>query len=691
MTSIDFTGGVRKPVFEAVREARSPVAQWVVAGLLNSIPTPFVKLNSWVGGVSRVFPPVRLALGAGVPVQFPLDFRAMSTFVLRKTITETFLDRVQATPHHIGFRYKPSYPEEGGTIGAWRTVSFRDFERRVRETSYGLMALGLNPGDRAVILSNTRIEWSACDMAILGAGAVTVPIYASNTPEDVAYILNHCEARIAFLEDGRQLEKVLAQKAALPRLEKIIVFDPRALASVPNRQDILSLDALRELGRREEARDPQRFERQMRAPKPGDLLTICYTSGTTGLPKGAMITHDNLMSMLEDCAASVGNHILPGGETIVTFLPYSHIIGKAESMATYVFGWQACFAENIDKLPATLLEVRPTVMFTVPRIFEKAHGRVLAMVEQGPESKRRLFQWAVQTGRAYFQEIWAHRKPGRLLQLRYKLAYKLVLHKIAERLGGRLRFAICGGAPLPREIGEFFQIAGVTILEGYGLTETSAPVSLMLPDDVRFGTVGRPLPEVSLRIAEDGEILVKSRKVFKGYYKLPKETEEVLKEGWFSTGDIGHLDADGFLHITDRKKDLIITSGGKNVAPQKIEALAKSQKFINQFVVHGDRRNYLTALVTLDKDSVSQFARENQILFSEYSELTRNPKVIQLVQKAVDAVNAHLASFETIKKFTILPQEFTIEAGELTPSLKVKRKAINQKYAAELEAMYPAS
>jgi len=611
--------------------------------------------------------------------------------VVRRTITETFLERVRTSPDKVAYVYKPTY-SDAGPIDRWKEVTFRQFHDECRQVSLGLMALGLEKGDRAAILSTTRFEWSLADMAILGAGAVTVPIYPSNLTDDVAYILNHSEARIAIVEDRQQMEKILEILArgasALPRLERIVAIDPAGAAAAPGRKEVMTLAGLRELGRREEGRFPGRFERNLSQASPSDLLTIGYTSGTTGVPKGAMITHDNMMSVLEDCAASVGKYTDPEEDVILSFLPFSHILGKVESMGIHVFGWKEYFAESLDRLTSNLAETRPTVVFTVPRIFEKAHARILSTLEAGSPAKRKVFAWALEAGRAYFSPIWEGARPGTRAKLDYAVADRLVFAKIRKRFGGRLKFAICGGAPLPREIGEFFQIAGITICEGYGLTETCAPVSLNVPDGLKFGAVGRPLPEVSIKIADDGEILVKSRKVFSGYYKMPAETAEVMTDGWFHTGDIGYIDSDGFLRITDRKKDIIVTSGGKNVAPQKIENLAKTRKFIAEFVVHGDRRNYLTALVTLNREEIIRYASESHILFSEYSELTRHPRVVALVQSSIDDINRQLASFETIKKFVIIEDDFSVETGELTPSLKVKRRFVSDKYRAELDSMY---
>jgi long-chain acyl-CoA synthetase len=616
-------------------------------------------------------------------------------FILRKTITENFLERVRSTPSRVGFVFKPTY-EEMGTVGQWKEWTFKEFYQECRRVSFGLMGLGIQPKDRVAILSNTRVEWSLCDMSILGVRGVTVPIYASNTPDDVIYILNHSEARIAFVEDTKQLQKILAKRTekpdCLPLLEKVIVLEPSAMKLAAQHQEgmknVMTLQALKELGRREEAKDPSRFDQNLSSAHPEELVTICYTSGTTGVPKGVLLTHDNFVSVYEDCVKMLKPWIQDGREVILSFLPFSHVIGKAESLAVYTFGWKQAFAENLDQLMSNIADIRPTILFSVPRIFEKAYNRIREMVDHGPPVKKKLFDWAFGAGRRYYGAVWAKKSPSLRDTLEYKLAQRLVFSKVAGRFGGRLQFTLCGGAPLSREIGEFFQIVGIKILEGYGLTETSAPITLNTPGDLRFGVVGRPLPEAVLKIADDGEILAQSRKIFQGYYKMPDETSQVLKEGWFHTGDIGHFDVDGFLHITDRKKDLIITSGGKNIAPQKIENLAKTQKIVSQFVVHGDRRHFLTALVTLDRDQVIRFANESQILFSEYSELIKNPKIIALAQKAVDDLNKQLASFETIKRFVILPTDFTVESGELTPSLKVKRSFINKQYKAELDRMY---
>jgi long-chain acyl-CoA synthetase len=615
--------------------------------------------------------------------------------ILRKTITETFLERIKSSPTAVGFQFKSKNPEIAPT-GQWKSITFSDFYNDCRIVSYGLMGLGLRKGDRVIILSNTRYEWSLCDMAILGASAVTVPIYASSTSDDVAYITNHSEARVMIAEDANQLKKIFEKRMEspdrFPFLEKIVVIESSAMAlaldHIEISKDVITLQALRELGKREEAQEPSRFDENLLSAQPSDLITICYTSGTTGIPKGVMLTHDNLISVLEDSVATLSQFVDPENEVILSFLPFSHIFGKVESMTIYTFGWKQVFAESVDKLMSNLKEISPTILFAIPWIFEKVRKRIEENLELESATQRKLFEWALQVGKRYYGAIWSKSRPSILETVEYRVAKLFVFNFVMQQFGGRLRFAVCGGAPLPAEVGEFFQIAGIPILEGYGLTETCAPVSINTPDDIRFGVVGRPLPEVMIKIAEDGEILIKSRKVFEAYYKMPEETLQVKSSGWYHTEDIGFIDSEGFLHITDRKKDLIVTSLGKNIAPQKIENLTKGQKLIHQFVVCGDQRHYLTALVTLHRDPIIEYANEHQILFSEYAELIKNPKIISLVQRIIDDVNKRLANFEAIKKFVILPEDFAIEKGELTPSLKIRRKVIQERYKSELDSMY---
>jgi long-chain acyl-CoA synthetase len=603
-------------------------------------------------------------------------------FITRSTITKTFLDRATLTPGRVGVQFKRD--------SVWKKLTFREYYNECRSVSYGLNTLGLKQGDRVAIISNTRYEWALSDMAIIGSRYVTVPIYPSSTSSEHHYILEHAGATVAIVENAAQLKKIVDKTPAC--LKTVVIIDAQgeipAIAKKTPEVRFMTLDELRIAGIELERLEPGLFERNLEGAEPDDLFTICYTSGTTGMPKGVMLSHGNLMSVLKDCAEVFADYIKPEGEIILSFLPLSHILARVESMAIHVFGWREAFAENLDKLMENLTEVRPTIVFAVPRLFEKAYGRVQEGVQTTSPAKKKVFDWALARGRKYNLPRASGGKPSLVASLGNAVAKKAVFREVIDRFGGRLKFAVCGGAPLSKEIGEFFQAIGIDALEGYGLTETCAPVALNSPAQPKYGTVGRPLPEVSVRIAEDGEILLKSKKLFKGYYRAPEETAEVIVDGWFHTGDIGHLDEEGFLHITDRKKDIIVTSAGKNIAPQKIEAMAKPYPLISQLLVHGDRRNFLTALITLNRETAIQYAAEQQILFSEFQDLVRHPKLISRVQKIVDEINSQLASFETIKKFLISAEDFTVERGELTPSLKVKRTAVEAHYLTELNQLY---
>ncbi|HRK01262.1 MAG TPA: long-chain fatty acid--CoA ligase, partial [Oligoflexia bacterium] len=515
------------------------------------------------------------------------------------TITQTFLNRVRSAPD------KKAFFSKVGT--EWKATTWKDYHGLVREIALGIQQLGLSAGEKVALISTTRIEWAACDMAILANCGVTVPVYPSNTHDDVEFILQHSESAIVFVEDAKQLDKVLHARSKLTKLKKIVIFDSVGAHDL-EKNGVLTLSALRALGA--DKGDKDQFEKGLLAAKPTDVFTICYTSGTTGVPKGVVLTYDSLSSMLEDVGNRLGRWV-SDEDTVLSFLPASHIFGRIESMAAYHFGWTTYYAESIEKILLNLGEVGPTILFAVPRIFEKAYNRIKANIDESSSTKRKLFAWASQVGRAYYGKIWEGKRPTSVEFAKYQVAKKLVFSKVYARFGGRIKFCIAGGAPLPKEIGEFMRIVGISILEGYGLTETCAAVTVNTPDEIKFGSIGKPLPEVAIKIADDGEILIKSRKVFKEYYKNPEATKEALdSNGWFHTGDIGVIDGEGFVKITDRKKDIIVTSGGKNVAPQKIENLAKTHKYISQFVVIGDRRNYLSALVVLEKDEAVKFAKE---------------------------------------------------------------------------------
>ncbi len=608
------------------------------------------------------------------------------SFVLEKTISATFLERTRLTPGLTAFRYRNTN-EAFGTRGEYREVTFKIFHQECERASLGLRHLGVKPGDRVAILSRSRYEWTLCDFAILGCGGITVPIYPSSTPAECAHLIQHSDAKIVIAEDEGQLQKILPLLKDLPIVERILLIEPSRVSS-PDK--VTTLFELQRDGEQERHRSPNAFEDSLRAADRNDVFTLSYTSGTTGIPKGAMLTHENLMSVLTDCVKVFGDEIRPGKELLLSFLPFSHIIGRVESMATFVFGWELCFSASPEKLSEELREVRPTILFTVPRIFEKALVEVENRLKRSSLLVRGIYNLAIRAGDHYFSKRRRGKRPGVARRASYDLFRETVLRRVRDGFGGRLRFAICGGAPLAREIGETFEILGILILEGYGLTETCAPLALNSVEHHKFGTVGKPLPEVTIKIADDGEILVRSKKIFAGYWKDESETRDAFdSEGWFKTGDIGFIDPQGYLHITDRKKDLIITSGGKNIAPQKIENLAKSlSPLISDFVVLGDRRKHLTALITLEREALHRLAREELILYSDPEELSRHRKVEAEVARLVGILNQNLARFETVKKFTILPGIFSVETGELTPSLKVKRPVIQRRFHEIINAMY---
>jgi long-chain acyl-CoA synthetase len=579
--------------------------------------------------------------------------------ILKSTITATFLERIKQTPNKIGFQFKKDI---------WTEVSFLEFYQKTEALSLGLIHRGVKKGDRVAILATTRMEWSIADFAILGAQAITVPLYSTSTAKEIQHLLEHSEAKILFLENQAQFKKLQDQVPALKSLKAVLYLD--------------DLHSIMEEGESLRRKDPYLFEKNLLAAQPEDPITICYTSGTTGIPKGAVLTHLNMMSVLKDCVSVFKNHIHADHETLLTFLPFSHIIGKVESMATFVFGWKESYATSIQDLEQDFREVKPTLIFSVPRIFEKAHTQIQLRLGAMPWVKRKVFDLAVKSGK----------QKSILGTLRHQLYKQLILSRVVDGFGGKLKFAICGGAPLSRELAEFFEVTGIMIFEGYGLTETCAPVCLNHFEAYKPGSVGRPLPEVAIKIGDDGEILIRSDKLFTQYWKMPEETKAAFEDDWFKTGDIGFLDPEGFLHITDRKKDLIITSGGKNIAPQKIENLLKNASpLIEEVVVIGDRRKYLTALLTLSPEALSQFAEEKEILFSDLESLTQHAKVRQWVQSLIEQTNAELSSVETIKKFMILPQNFSIQTGELTASLKVKRGEISKRFRDLIESMYRES
>jgi len=569
--------------------------------------------------------------------------------------------------------------------GAWHDVSSEEFRRSVEELSMGLRALGLEKGDRVAILAENRPEWAYADLATLTAGAVDSPIYSTLTPPQVLYILNDAEAKLIFVSNAAQAKKVAEIRKKATHLRQVIRMDDEPI------EGTLSLAEVRALGRPALEQDAAAVRRRAAEVKPGDLATLIYTSGTTGDPKGVMLTHSNLVSNVTSSLQTFG--ALTPADVALSFLPLCHVF---ERMGGYYVmlrkGVTIAYAEGVDKVPENMLEVRPTLMLSVPRLYEKMYQRVNEKVANDPPARRKIFHWALGVGRELFRHQVNRTRPGLLLKLKGAVADRLVFSKIKARTGGRLRLFVSGGAPLSREIAEFFGAAGLLILEGYGLTETSPVICVNRPDKMKPGSVGPVIDGVEVRIAEDGEILTRGPHVMQGYFKKPEATAEVIDaEGWFHTGDIGVLDADGFLVITDRKKDILVTSGGKNIAPQPIENRLKANKFFTEVVMVGNKRNFPAALVVPNFEALEKWAKDKGIPFKSREELAAKPEVLLHYEDLVASLTSDLAQFERIKKITLLAREFSLEAGELTPTLKVKRRVVENKFKDLIDQMYAGS
>jgi len=569
--------------------------------------------------------------------------------------------------------------KQGGT---WQALSWQAMSDNVRNIAKGLLTLGLQVGDRVALLANSRAEWVQCDLGIMAAAGITVPVYPSLLPEQVAYILHNAEATLACVDTPAQLEKLLQVRAELPALRHIVLMEGQPPHADPG---IVSLQELMTRGAAAPPHTAQLDER-LRGLTPDHEATYVYTSGTTGPPKGVIQTHGNYLFMVQSCGAIIAAQ---EGDVNLLFLPLAHSFARLEAFLGLYVGLTTAFAESIDALAENMREVRPMLVFSVPRVYEKIYARVQTAGNSGAPLKRALFQWCVDVGRQV-STLQQRRQPIPAgLRLRQRLAHQLVFKKLHQSVGGRLRYFVSGGAPLAQDITEFFHAAGMLILEGYGLTETCPALTANRYDQYKFGTVGTALPGVELRIAADGEIVARGSNIAKGYYKRPEATAEVfLEDGWFATGDIGEIDPEGFLRITDRKKDLLVTAGGKNIAPQNLENLLKADSYISQAMVYGDRRPYLTALLTLDLDETCRYARAHGIAADTAPALAAHPQIHQLITARVAQINQQLAAYETIKKFIIAPTDFTPESGELTPTLKVKRKVVTQMYQEQLERLY---
>ncbi|RRO14269.1 long-chain fatty acid--CoA ligase [Saccharopolyspora rhizosphaerae] len=603
-----------------------------------------------------------------MPAAITSDFRS---------VPDMLRDRVQRSGDSEAFRYPDG--------DQWRSLTWSQTWERARAIALGLHAIGLRSQQRCGILASTRIEWILADMGVMCAGGATTTIYPTTTAEGCAYIIADSDSTIVFAEDDEQIAKLREQRAHLPDLARVITFD-----GTPDGDWVLSLSDLEAKGRELGEAQPDLFDSLVDAVDTEDLATLIYTSGTTGNPKGVRLAQAN-WTYVAEAMHETGE--MTAEDVQYLWLPLSHVFGKVLQVGQIRTGYLTAVDGRIDKIVDNLAEVRPTFVAGAPRIFEKIYNKVVMQAKEGGELKYTIFRWACAVGLeiSHLQQEGKH--PGLALKVQHAIADKLVFAKLREKFGGRLRFFISGSAALAPDIARFFHAAGVLIAEGYGLTETTAASFVNRTNDFRIGTVGQPLPGTEVRIAEDGEVLLRGGGVMRGYHNMPEATAEVLDaDGWFHTGDIGELDEAGRLRITDRKKDLIKTSGGKYVAPQSVEGKLKAQcPYLSNVVVFGDKQPYCSALVTLDEESIAEWARANDLGSLSYAELAEHPKTHELVGAAIEDLNATLNRHETIKTFKVLPRELSIEHNEVTPSLKIKRKAVADNHREVLEELYPST
>jgi len=588
-----------------------------------------------------------------------------------ETINQLLLNTIKSFPKDNLMLHKKE--------GQYVPISTEEFANKVKHLSLGLKDLGVEAGDKLIILSETRPEWVMIDIANLCLGGITVPVYTTFVPEQIKYIIDNSDAKVVVFSNQEIWQKMEAVKSELTKVVHYITFESEAP------EGILTLDEILEKGKKTAQENPDLFEKMALGSKPDDTASIIYTSGTTGLPKGVMLTHSNFISNVK----AVANILeISDKDTVLSFLPLSHVF---ERMATFTYlyvGASICYAESMETVPQNWLEIRPTIMTAPPRLFEKLYSKVLDSALSSSPLKRKIFFWAVKVGKKYSRKKLSKQPASGWLQFKRNLAHKLVFSKIIEKTGGRFRFFISGSAPLSKDIAEFFHAIGLLVLEGYGLTETSPAITVNTFENLKFGAVGKPIPEVEVKIAEDGEILTRGPHIMKGYYKMEEETKEALEGGWFHTGDIGYLDEDGFLVITDRKKDIIVTAGGKNVAPQPIENLLKMNPYILNAMVIGDKRKFISALVVPELEKLEEYAKSSGIPYESPSDLTKKEEVLNFMLAEVDRSTPNLASFEKIKKIALLDREFEIEKGEMTPTLKVKRNIVEEKYKDLIDSFY---
>ncbi|MCL4548006.1 MAG: long-chain fatty acid--CoA ligase [Bacteroidetes bacterium] len=565
----------------------------------------------------------------------------------------------------------------------WTDIKYDEVYNNTETFALGLASLGVKRGDKVAIIAENRPEWVYSDMAILSLCAVDVPLYPISTSETIEFILNNSESVGIVVSNKFHLNKILKVRNNCRHLKFIVVMNPEDKGS---EKEVFNFQDIQSKGMAFKSDHPNYFEETAKMCQENELCTIIYTSGTTGEPKGVMLTHKNIVSNVK-----AAHEIFDIGETDVflSFLPLCHIFERMGGYYTaFSCGGQIAYAESIEKIASNMEDIKPTIMTAVPRLFERMYSKIKRNVESQPEKKQKIFNWAIEIGKEYHVAKKSGQPIPIFLSLKHKLADKLVFGKLREKTGGKLRFFISGGAALARELGQFFEAAGMLIIEGYGLTESSPVIAANRVNDYKFGTVGKTMPGVEIKIAKDGEILAYGPNIMQGYYRNKKETEETVKDGWLYTGDIGVFDAEGFLIITDRKKHLFKTSGGKYIAPTPIENMFLASKYIDQFILIGDRRMFLSALIVPDYEALKEYADANRIQYKTVEELVDMKQIYELLDKELDSFQKKLANFERVRKFAILDKPFTIETGELTPSLKVKRKVIEERYKDLIEDMY---
>ncbi len=607
----------------------------------------------------------------------PMVTEARSRTTIEKrplSVAQMIVDRVKATPLREAFRYPLDHE--------WASVLWRDVGERVKGIAAGLISLGIQPEDRVALASSTRYEWVLVDFAIMCAGAATTTVYPTTKADDVAYIVGNSGSRVVVAEDRGQLDKLRAHRDELTDVMTVVVIDGEG-----DGDWVITLDELERRGRALLDEKPGVVDERVAAIGPGQLASIIYTSGTTGRPKGVRLTH----GAWTYTAAAIGVlNVLGPDDLNFLWLPLAHAFGKVMLALPLLIGFPTAIDGRVDRIVENLAELHPTVMGAAPRIFEKAHSRILAMAAEESATKKRIFDWALEVGLQVSRDRQAGRKTPLTLKVKHQIADRLVFSTIRERFGGRLRFFVSAAAALDRDVAQWFDAVGIVVLEGYGLTETAAASFINRPDAYRFGTVGWPFPETEVKIADDGEILLRGPGVMTGYHDLPEATAEALEsDGWFHTGDIGEVDADGFLRITDRKKDMFKTSQGKFVAPSPIAAAFKGIcPFAGELIIIGEGRPYCVALVSLDGEAITDWAAKNGMAGATFAEIARDEKTHELISGYLDVLNNQLNRWEQIKKFAIIDRELSVEAGDLTPSLKLKRNVVTKDFTDVISALY---